>query len=173
MTRFLSVLCFLAGTGLLAGAYFEAGDLLLGFASIVLMGVWLSNLRLRQSWLSVLWFCFYDGLAALGFFLIVPAGSDPNLPGLVTAQLIGGAGFAFLATDLTDFDARLRFAAPEDDVPSLERRHMLRLLSVTLVGGAFSVLALGTHVVIPFGWVLIVTILAIGGITLTIRRLIH
>jgi len=91
----------------------------------------------------------------------------------VAALLIGGAVFALLTSDLADFDARLRLAAPEDDAAGLERAHLLRLLAFALAGGALSLSALTLHAVFSFEWIVVLVIVAMWGLVRLVNRLLQ
>jgi len=173
MTRFLVFACILISTGLLIGVYFSGGYPFHGFVLIFLMLVWSGGLFMHWRWMSILQLFLYYVFIAFGFFLDLSAGPLAGQPGLVAALLIGAAVFALLASDLADFAARLRLAAPEDDVAGLERQHLLRLLAVALTGGALSAIALTTRVAYSFEWSVVLTIIVVWGIIRVINWLLQ
>jgi hypothetical protein len=93
------------------------------------------------------------GAVALGLFL-----------DLSTVFLIPAALFALLAWDLAEFHIRLRKASPEDDIATLEKRHLLRLVILALAGGGLSVFALTLHLKPSFEWIVILMFFTVWGI---------
>jgi hypothetical protein len=123
MTVTAMILSIVIGTGSLAFGYWQAGrtDPARWF---VLLGIlWLAAHFRKLYWFS-----------GLGLFLIVfGAGYGVWLELPPIWMLLGALG-GLLGWDLSDFVARLRFAAPTDDIKGMERSHLGRVGVVAALG---------------------------------------
>lgn len=162
MTAFLLFGSILFGVGCVASGYSLAGYSLPGILLGVLGTAWIIGLIRRWSWVSLLGLVSIYGFAAAGFFL-----------GLSAGLMFLGAIFGLAAWDLSDFSARLRMAAEGDDVPGLERRHILRLVLVLLLGAALSAAALVEHIHIPFEWMVVLILFGVWGFDRMVHQLLH
>jgi len=153
MTRFLRFVCPILSVGLLAAGYFLSGLDWPAVGLLVVGVLWIVGLALRWDWVSPLGMFAAFGAAALGLFL-----------DLSPVLLISGALFALLAWDLAEFSIRLRLASPEDDVATLEKSHLLRLVAVVLAGGLLSAFALSLRLKPSFEWTIILMFFAVWGI---------
>ena len=175
MTRLVLFVSVFLGVGLVAVAYLINGFVNPAGALIILGLAWMVGLSRGRAWTSILGLFIVYGFASACFFL------DSQTTRLVTATginlttllLLGGGLFALLAWDLTDFYARLRLAADDDDLPALERRHFSRLLPVIALGMAASILALTIHVNISLEWMMVIALLGIIGMSKLINRLLR
>jgi hypothetical protein len=123
MTIIAMVLSIILGTGSLAYGYSQAG-----FADparwLALLGiVWLLAHWRRVYWFSSVALLFLLFAAAFGVWREFPS----------VWMFLGALG-GLLGWDLSDFVQRLRFAAPRDDVKSIERRHLARVGVVAALG---------------------------------------
>lgn len=162
MTAFLLFGSILLSVGCVASGYSLAGYFLPGILLGVLGTTWIIGLIRRWKWVPLPGLLAIYGFAAAGFFLGLPAG-----------LMFLGAIFGLSAWDLSDFYARLRLAAEGDDVPGLERRHILRLMLVLLLGAALSTAALVEHVHISFEWMVVLILLGVWGFGRIVRQLLH
>ena len=85
--------------------------------------------------------------------------------------MLAGALSALIAWDLSDFLRRIRVAAPDDDVSSLARRHLLRLAIVTTVGLALSLFGMFFRLQFSFEWAAFLAILSALGVSLLVKRM--
>ena len=150
------------GVGMVAGGYALGGYPLLGLLLAALGAIWLFGLIRRWKWIPLLGLVSVYGFAAAGFFL--------RLSGVL---LFVGALLGLLSWDLTDFSARLRLAADQDDVPALERRHFLQLVLVFLPGAVLSAAALLLRVQISFGWAVVLILFGVWGFGRMVNQLLH
>ncbi len=153
MTRRLRFICLLFSIGLLVAAYFLGG---LDWVALGVLGfgiVWTIGLALRWSWIPSLAFFASYLSAAVGFLL-----------DLSPFYLIPAAVFALLAWDLTGFVDRLRLASPGDDISSLEKRHLVRLLPLALIAVSFSAVALAMHLKPSLEWMIILVFFLVWAI---------
>jgi hypothetical protein len=119
-------------TALLSGASLMSNLAGTAAAGLVVGSTWL--MAEAFAWRSVSSPC----MATLTFLSAVSAVFDaPPLP------LISAAVLALAAWDLSRFRKRLAGAAPEKARRDMERKHLLRLFSVSLIGLATAVLATG------------------------------
>ena len=77
--------------------------------------------------------------------------------------------FAFLAWDVADFHSRLRLAASQDDQAGLERRHLARLATITLIGILLSSFTMLLRVRLTFEWMVVLLLISVWGIS----QLVH
>lgn len=98
---------------------------------IVLIGiVWL-----LAHWRKLYWF------SSMAFFLAVVAAGYGVWSEFPAMWMLLGALGALLGWDLSDFAQRLRFAAPTDNIPEMERRHLGRVAVVAVLGGGLAYLS--------------------------------
>lgn len=142
------------GVGSLAWGYAQVG--LPQFAHwIILFGaLWLISIWRRWRWFSYVGLALTFLVAALGlWFLDFP-------PGWMFAGAIGG----LLAFDLTDFRYRLRFSASDEERRVVERRHLLRVSFLALLGVGLASWAMWLKLQFNFDWALLLAIVAVFGI---------
>lgn len=149
----------------------SAGSLAVGYgqASVtdpvrwcVLLGiVWVLAHWRRLYWVSSLAFLLALFGAAYGVWLQLNT----------TWMLLGALG-ALLGWDLSDFDRRLRYAAPTDDIRGMERRHLARVGVVALLGGGLAYLSVVIRISrLPFEVAVGLVLLAALGLTRLVVRL--
>lgn len=163
MTRPLLLLTLLLAGLSIAGGTFLVGLPALGAVALAGGGVWLIGLLRGWKWLAAPMLLLLSGAAAAAFWLASPAA-------LETVLLLGGALSAFLAWDLTDFEARIRLAG-DADRPRLERVHLSRLGLV--VGGSIFLflLALTVEIRLNFEWTALLALIGAGGIGYLVGRI--
>jgi len=130
MTIVAMVISIIVSTSALAYGFSQAG-LADPARWIVLMGV----VWLLAHWRKLYWF------SSLALFLAIVAAGYGVWSEFPTVWMLLGALGALLGWDLSDFVQRLRFAAPTDDIQSMERRHLARVLVVAALGGALAALS--------------------------------
>ncbi len=156
MTRALRLICPLISVGFLATGFYQGG--LTWFAAfLLLIGIlWMIGLLLHWTWVSPFGLLAANAAAALGLFLH-----------LSPIFFIPAATFALLVWDLAGFYDRLSLASPDDDILSLERRHLGRLSALALGALCLSALVLSFRLKAPFEWLVILvffTVWAIGNV---------
>jgi hypothetical protein len=95
----------------------------------------ISIVWLLSHWRRLYWF------SSIALFLAIIAAGYGVWNEFPTVWMLLGALGALLGWDLSDFSQRLRFAAPTDDVQTLERRHLARVVVVAVLGGALATLS--------------------------------
>jgi hypothetical protein len=153
MTRILRFVCPILSVGLLASGYFLSGLGWPAVGSLVFGVFWIIGLAFRWDWVPLLGLFTACGAAAFGLFL------DPSPVFLIPAAI-----FALLAWDLAEFHIRMRKGSPENDIATLEKRHLSRLVALALVGGGLSVFALILHLKPSFEWMIILMFFTVWGI---------
>ena len=123
MTIIAMTLSIILGIASLAYGYSQA-DLASPARWIVLLGI----LWLGAQWRRVYWF------SSVAFFLVIVAAAFGVWREFPPVWMLLGALGGLLGWDLSDFARRLRYAAPEDDVETLERRHLARVGVVAVLG---------------------------------------
>jgi putative effector of murein hydrolase LrgA (UPF0299 family) len=146
------ILSILVSGGALFAGYAAGGMDAAARWFLIPAGVWLLGYWQRWHWIgSVMLLVFVAGAAA-GLWLGLP-------PGL----MLVGAVAALLGWDLAGFQRRLHFAAITDDVPAMERRHLIRVGIVALIAALAAGISLLVHIRVPFEVaVLLVLVAALG-----------
>lgn len=154
MIRVLRLICPPLSVGLLASAFFLGGFTWVAEVLLFLGVLWMIGLSLHWTWISFLGLLSAYAAAAMGLFF-----------DLSIFLIIPAAIFALMAWDIAGFYDRLSLASPDDDVFTLEQRHLVRLFAISLGGVCLSALALSLHLKFPFEWLVILvffTVWAIG-----------
>lgn len=148
---------------LIASIVLGGGSLLWGYMGVglpqlarwigIFSGVWLVAVWQRWRCFSYVGMAVYFVAAALGlWFLNFPPG-----------WMFAGAIFGLLAWDLTDFRYRQRFAGSDEERRSVERRHMLGLSVLAILGFGLASLAMRMQLRFSFDWmVFLVLVLALA-----------
>ncbi len=160
----------MTGRALLVSIGLAMGTLSLGFALaglwawipliVAVAAVWWLGLRRGWDWTALGGLVCYTGVAAAGLLL------DLQVGWMLLAMVA-----TLTAWDLDHFFRRLN---PVDGVGSdrsLERRHLLRLLTVDGVGLLLGAIALRIEVKLTFATILLLGLLAAVGLGQTIRFL--
>lgn len=158
--KFVQYVALIVGIGSLASGYLAEGHNPPAFWILGLGAVWL--LAEIRNWR---WFL------SLGFLACVAAAVYGLWIGLPSGWMLAGALSALIAWDLSDFLRRIRVAAPDDDVSSLVRRHLLRLAIVTAVGLALSLFGMFFRLQFSFEWAAFLAILSALGVSLLVKRI--
>ena len=103
--------------------------------------------------------------ASLGLLVGVTVAGIGLWMDLSLGWMLAGALGALIAWDLADFMRRVEHASPEDDVPALTRRHLLRLTIVIAAGLALSLIGMITRLEFSFEWTAFLALLAALGVT--------
>ncbi|HKJ37692.1 MAG TPA: hypothetical protein VJ972_02875 [Anaerolineales bacterium] len=130
MTIVAFILSVVVGTGSLAYGYFQAGLFDPARWTVLIGIVWL-----LAHWRRLYWF------SSIALFLAVIAAGYGVWSEFPTVWMLLGALGGLLGWDLSDFAQRLRFAAPTDDIESMERRHLTRVGIVAALGAALAYLS--------------------------------
>ncbi len=154
MTLFALLFSIALGVGSLAWGYDQVGLPRLA-QWIILFGVlWLVAIWRGWRWFAYVGLTFTFLAAALGlWFLDFP-------PGWMFAGAMGG----LLAFDLTDFRYRLRFSASDEERRVVERRHLLRVSFLAVLGTGLASWAMWLKLQFNFDWALLLAVVAAFGI---------
>jgi len=131
MTVIALVLSILLGTASLAMGYGQAGAVDYVRWFLVLAVIWLFAHFRKWYWFSSIALLITIFAAAYGVWSEYP-----------TVWMLLGALGGLLGWDLSDFARRLSYAAPMDDIRSMERRHLERVGIVTILGVGLALLSL-------------------------------
>jgi hypothetical protein len=154
MIWFAFLLCLSVGLGSLAWSYAGAGQ---GTVVLVLLPfgvVWIYAVWRRWIWVSILGIFLTLSLAAYGLWI-----------DLSTGWMVAGALGGLMAWDLADFMRRLRNVSRTEDVAALGRRHLARLTIVAVLGLLLSSIAMLVRLEFTFEWMVLLTLIAVLGIS--------
>jgi hypothetical protein len=129
-----------------------------GFTSfstwIIILGAgWLFAVWQRWNWYSSFALFVFTVIAAFGLWF-----------GFVPGWLFAGGIFALFAWDMTDFRQRLRGMANDNNTRGIERRHLLRISLLSLVGMALASITMLLRVQFTFEWSVLLVIVALLGL---------
>lgn len=157
--KFVKIISIIVGIGALARGYFSEGHSTSVTWILVLGAVWLLAEIRHLRWFASIGFLVCLVAAGYGLWIDLPAG-----------WMLAGAVSALIAWDLSDFLRRVQAAAPEDEVPGLARRHLIRLAILATVGLALSLFSMFYRWKFSFEWVVFLAILATLGVTYLVGR---
>lgn len=163
MTRPLLLLTLLLASLSIAAGASLSGLPGLGVTALAGGGAWLIGLLRGWKWIAAPMLFLFLGAAAASFLLVSPATFE-------TILLLGGSLSAFLAWDLTDFEARLRLAEASAR-PGLERLHLSRLGLVAGGSVFLLLLALTVEIRLNFEWTAFLALMGTGGIGYLVSRI--
>lgn len=158
--KFVQYVALIVGTGSLARGYFADGHTTSAYWILGLGAFWLVGEIRRWRW-----------TAALGFLSFVAAAGYGLWIELSPLWMLAGAIGALVTWDLSDFLNRVQEAAPEDEVPGLARRHIIRLAIVTGIGLVSSLFGMFFHLQFSFEWTAFLAILSALGVAYLIGRI--
>jgi len=90
---------------------------------LILGAAWLVAIQQNWDWVSSVMLALAVVAAALGLFLKLPSG-----------WMFAGGLFALFAWDLSDFRARMRLVAKDENARKAERKHLLQVTLLALAG---------------------------------------
>jgi hypothetical protein len=152
-------LCILIGMLPLMAGYYESGLSLIAIGCFIVGLFWLLSQWRKWAW-----------VASLGLFCFVSAAGIGIWFGLSPVMMVFSVLGNLLAWDLADFSRRLQDAAPDDDLQKLENNHLVRLASLGTISLALTLTALLLHLRISFGWMMLLTVVAIFGMMQLVNR---
>lgn len=158
--KFVQYVALVVGMGSLARGYFADRHSASAYWILGLGVFWLVGEIRRWRW-----------TAAPGFLVFVAAAGYGLWIGLSALWMLAGAVGALVTWDLSDFLNRVREAAPEDEVPGMARRHLIRLAIVTGIGLASSLFGMFFHLQFSFEWTAFLAILSALGVAYLIGRI--
>jgi hypothetical protein len=129
-----------------------------------------AGLEIPSRWIlviGVIWFLsqwrHWTWFSSLALFVNVSFAAFGLIIGLDFGWMLAGSVFALFAWDMTDFRRRLRFAAVDDDLPGMERRHIARLTLLIFSGLLLVTVALYVQMKFTFEWgILLVCVATLG-----------
>ncbi len=153
-------------------------SILLGTLSLS-YGYWQHAMYAPARWfafLSLIWILSYwrklYWASSIAFLLILIGAAYGVWFQFTTIWMLLGALGGLLGWDLSDFARRLRYAAPTDDIPKLERIHLERAGIVAAVGFGLAFLSLVIHINrLPFEVAVALVLIAALGVTRLVLRL--
>jgi hypothetical protein len=156
---FVNIVSIIAAAAALANGYYSQGHNTGALWILVLGAAWLLAEVRRQRWFAPLGFLLYLVVAGYGMWIDLP-----------TLWMLAGAVSALIAWDLSDFLLRVQVAAPEDEVPGLARRHLVRLAILAAIGLGLSLFSMLYQMEFSFEWAVFLAILAALGVTYFVGR---
>lgn len=149
-------------TALISSIVICSASLAWGFAQRGLssFSVWI--LIFGAGWLVAVWqeWKWYSGIA---LFMATVASAFGLWFGFIPGWMFAGGIFALFAWDMFDFRQRLRLMAKDDDSRGLERRHLLRISLLALLGLFLASITMLVRVQFTFEWgVLLVFVILLG-----------
>lgn len=153
MTRYTQMVCVFIATAVIAAGFFLAGMIPPALVCLVLCFIWLA-----AAWFN------WTGIVNLAFISLFIIASVGIWLGLSSNMLVISVICAVLAWDLHYFSLRIRNADSEDGISRLEGNHLLRIGILGLFSLALCLAILTLRYQFTFEWVLIFSILVIGGI---------
>ncbi|RME88379.1 MAG: hypothetical protein D6770_07135 [Anaerolineae bacterium] len=134
-------LALLMGIFSLAWGYSQGGYALFARWVLGFGALWFFAQVRRWSWVSTLGLPAFTAAAAYGLWLDLP-------PSWMLAGALGG----LVTWDLGEFLRRLRHAAPQEDVRTLERIHLARVLLLTVLVLGIGTFSLWRRGRVPLEW---------------------
>ena len=131
MTVIVMILSIILGTGSLAIGYYQAGMVDPARWFVLLGIVWI-----LAHWRKVYW------VSSLAFVLALFGAAYGVWHHYLTSWMLLGALGGLLGWDSSDFARRLGYATPTDDFQGLERRHLVRVGVVAILGFGLAWLSL-------------------------------
>ncbi len=154
MTLVALVLSIIIGAAALAWGYVQVGLGQLARWIVLFEVIWLLATWQRWRWFAHLGLAFNFLAAALGlWFLNFPPG-----------WMFAGAVAGLLAWDLTDFRYRLRFSANDAERRVVERRHLMRVAFVAILGFALASAAMAVKLQFNFEWAVLLALISVLGL---------
>jgi hypothetical protein len=147
------------GTASLAWGFAVVGLTQVSRWLIVLGVVWLVAVWQRWRWFAYVGVSGAFLMAAVGLWFL-------NLP---PGWMFGGAILGLAAWDLTNFRYRQRFAASDEERRPIERRHLLRLTFVALIGFGLAHAAMLVKRQLSFEWIVFLAIVVALGLSQILR----
>jgi len=138
-----------------------------GFTSF---SIWI--LIFGAGWLFAVWqeWKWYSGIA---LFLATVASAFGLWFGFIPGWMFAGGIFALFAWDMSDFRQRLRLMAKDDDTRGIERRHLLRISLLSMLGLFLASITMLVHLQFTFEWIVLlvfVTLLGLGQLVGWLKR---
>lgn len=145
--------CILVGMLSLIVGYLQFNLLPVAIGCFAIGLLWLFTLGRYRAWVASFGIFFNVCASGIGIWLGVS-------PFLMAFSVLGSLS----AWDLTGFSYRLQFASPEDNLRTLEQRHLLLLAIFSGISMVLVLLGLLIRVEIPFGWMFLLVLMTIFGI---------
>ncbi|MBP6177722.1 MAG: hypothetical protein KA473_08845 [Anaerolineales bacterium] len=114
---------------------------------------WLIAVFQDWKWFSWIGLTFATVVSAFGLWF-----------GFIPGWMFAGGIFALFAWDMFDFRLRLRLMADDDDKRGIERRHILRISLLALIGMALASLTMLVRVQFTLEWSALLVIVALLGL---------
>ncbi|HET9914339.1 MAG TPA: hypothetical protein VFQ13_20765 [Anaerolineales bacterium] len=134
MTLIALILSILLGTASLAMGYSQVGATAYQRWFLLLAVLWLIAHFRKWYWFS-----------SIALLAVIVAAAYGVWHGYPTMWMLLGAVGGLLGWDLSDFARRLSYAAPMDDIRSMEHRHLERVGIVAALGLGLALLSVFVH----------------------------
>jgi len=154
MSFFAFVIGVVMGVGSLVYAYSGVGFDGLMRGLLVLGALWLFAGWKRWTWFSTFAILLVVALAGFGLWIALS-------PGWMIAGALGG----LLAWDLSDFMRRLQFVHFTDDKRGLERRHLIRVTIVAMIGMLLASISILVRLEFTLEWMMLLALVGVLGVT--------
>ena len=160
MARMTETICILAGMTPLIAGYYRSNLVMVAIGCFLIGLLWLLSKGSRWTWVAPTGLIVFIAAAGMGMWI----GFSPVL---MAISVLG----SLAASDLAYFSHRLRSAAPEDDLRSLEKNHLVRLAGLVAIGLVLILAALFIRLQISFGWMFLLALAAVLGMLELVKRL--
>ena len=157
MARYSQYFSLVMGTGALAWAYYDDGQVYVSLGLLLIAVFWIISQLRRWVWVSALGLFLYTAAAGVGLWYDLPFG-----------WMLAGAIGALLTYDLADFNRRLRYAAKTDDVQLMERAHLFRLAIFLFIGLGLSTVTLLVQLRFTFEWLAFLSLGTAWGLSMLV-----
>ena len=154
----------MTSAALFASIALGSGSLALGYARDGWGVPPLLILFLGAVWLFAQWRGRWH-FSAMGLALAVFAAAVGLVLGFNTGWMFAGVLFSLAAWDLAGFRDRMQFASAGNDMPGMERRHLLRLGLLSVVGIILASLPVFVRWRFNFEWLILLALLAALGLS--------
>jgi hypothetical protein len=147
-------------TGALVAGYTFGGFWIWTLPILGLAALWLLGYRCELKWVTSLELLLFTGVAAIGMWLKL----TPEL-------MVLGMGASLAAWGLESFHQRMEYPDRVDQRDQLEQKYLRRMMIVVGSGTLVALFALHLDVNFNFGSALLLGLLAVAGLSRTIRFL--
>jgi hypothetical protein len=154
VTRFALFASIVLGIGSLALGYVRAERNTLCLLILAFGVIWFYTQYRGWGWFSTIGLALAVFTAAAGLML-----------GINYEWMFAGVLFSLFAWDLIEFGNRIRFSPFNDNIPVMEKQHLIRLGTLSITGLILVSLIMFVHLKFSFGWLVFLALVTAIGLT--------